>query len=166
MNSTISTGLIGIEVGLLRGLEAMRWALESLQRFSDITAVSTVVQCQTLKDRSYLKAVVKVTLTISSEQVIQELLSMEYEYERQIQVVESIRCFLLTYDQQVSIAPGVILPHPQLIDHPSWLYCSWEVWRNYKHPILEISLEKIIHQKDMTKMEFYSQGKSITTKVT
>ncbi len=165
LNSTsTSTALIGIEVSLLRGLETLRWACESLQRFSEVTAVSSVVQCNTVVDNPLLKIVLKVSLTIPPEQIVQELLSIEYEFESKITVIESLRCFLLVFDHQVSLSPGVTLPHPQMLDHTSWLYCCCEVWRGYRHPVLDLNLDRLLAERDVSHMEFFGQGKSVITK--
>lgn len=162
--STNATVLIGIEVGLLRGVETLRWACESLQRFCEVSAISSVVQCNSSKENPFLKVAVKASLSLPPEQIVQELLSIEIEFEGNIKVMESMRCFLLTYDQQVSLSPGVILPHPQMLDHTSWLYCCWEVWRGYRHPVLDLTLDRLLAQRDTGNMEFFSQGKSIMTK--
>ncbi len=159
-----SSVLIGIEVGLLRGLETMRWVLESLQEFMETLAISSVVQCHISNDRSCLRVVIKAATHLSAEQMIQEFMSIEYEYNETMTEMEAIRCFLLAFDQQVSLAPSIILPHPQMTDHSSWLYCSWETARNYRHPILDQSLEKLISKINLADIIFYSQGKSITNK--
>lgn len=159
-----STILIGVEVGLLKGLESMKWAIESLQRFVEISAVSTVVQCRAFNDKICLRTVIKATTSQTAEQVIQELISIEYEYDEKLRVIESLRCFLLTYEQQVNLSPGMILPHPQMLDHSSWLYCAWETSRNYRHPVLEQTLDKLISKTNMADIIFFGQGKSIITK--
>jgi len=167
MNSSFSsTVLIGIEVGLLRGLDTMKWVLDSLQQFVETSAISTIIQCNASNDRSCLRAVVKASTNSTPEQLIQEFISLEYEYDEKIKDMEPIRCFLLTFDQQVSMAPGMVLPHPQMTDHSSWLYCAWETARNYRHPVLDQSLEKLITKINLADIVFYSQGKSVMTKLT
>jgi 7,8-dihydro-6-hydroxymethylpterin-pyrophosphokinase len=166
MNSSFSSlAMIGIEVGLLRGLETMKWVLDSLQHFIETTAISTIVQCNATHDRSCLRVVVKASTNLTAEQLIQELISLEYEYNERIRDMEPIRCFLLTFDHQVSLAPGMVLPHPQMTDHSSWLYCAWETARNYRHPVLDQSLEKLISKINLSDIVFYSQGKSVITKL-
>lgn len=167
MNSSFSSqALIGIEVGLLRGLETMKWVLSSLQPFVETSAISTIVQCNATNDRSCLRAVIKAATTMPPEQLIQEFMSLEYEYDEKIKDMEPVRCFLLAYDQQVSLAPKMVLPHPQMTDHSSWLYCAWETSRNYRHPVLDQSLEKLILRINLSDIVFYSQGKSVMTKLT
>lgn len=162
--SQSSTALFGIEAGLLKGLDTLRWTLESLQRFAEITAVSTVVQSNIDTARPSLRVVVKTSLIISPDQVIKELVEIENEYDEKIKVMEPMRCFLLAYDQLVTLTPILTLPHPQMIANPSWLYCSFEVWRNYRHPVLELTLERLLSQSKVTNVEFFSQGKSVITK--
>lgn len=161
-----SQALIGIEVGLLRGLETMKWVLSSLQPFVETSAISTIVQCNAINDRSCLRAVIKASTGLSPEELIQEFMSLEYEYDEKIKDMEPIRCFLLAYDQLVSLAPRMVLPHPQMTDHSSWLYCAWETSRNYRHPVLDQSLEKLILRINLSDIVFYSQGKSVMTKLT
>lgn len=159
-----STALIGIEAGLLKGLDTLRWTLESLQRFAEITAVSTVVQANTETERPSLRVVIKTSLAIRPDQVIKELIQIENEYDEKVKVMEPMRCFLLTYDQVVTITPNLTLPHPQIISNSSWLYCCFEVWRNYRHPVLDLTLERLLTQVNVTNVEFFSQGKSVVTK--
>ncbi len=45
-----STALIGIEVGLLKGLDTMKWVLESIKQFVEASAISTIVQCNASND--------------------------------------------------------------------------------------------------------------------
>lgn len=163
-STTPSTALFGIEVSLLRGVETLRWTIDSLQKFCEITAASSIVQCNSNLENPLLKIVIKVNLTMPPEQVIQELLSIEYDFEGNIKVMETMRCFLMAYDQIVCLSPSITLPHPQMLDHTSWLYCSCEVWRCYRHPILDLTLDRILSGRDVGPMEFFGQGKSVINK--
>lgn len=159
-----ATILVGIETGLLKGLETLRWAIEFLERFSEIVAVSTVVQCNENETRSRLHVVLKLSTNRNCEQVIRELQQIEKEYEENLQVIESLRCFLMAYDQMVSITPTVTLPHPVMVSNAAWLYCATEVWRAYQHPVLNQSLERLLADAKVTNVEFFSQGKTIIGK--
>jgi 7,8-dihydro-6-hydroxymethylpterin-pyrophosphokinase len=163
MNNS-SMVLIGVEAGILKGLDTMRWTIESLQRFSEVVSVSTVVQSSTLVERPCIRVVVKVSLAIHSEQVVQELIAIENEYDEKLKVMEPIHCYLLAQDQTVCLTPEITLPHPQMVSNAAWLYCSWEVWRNYRHPVLDLTLERILSQTNVTNVEFFSQGKAVVSK--
>ena len=162
--SPSSNILIGVEVGLLKGLENLRWASDSIQNFGELIAVSTVVQTQGPDESPRLRVVFKISTGRSPEQVVEELEVIEKTYQETLQMLEPLCCFLLVFEQEVSLSPLLTLPHPALAAHPSWLYCAWEVWRSYEHPVLNQSLERIVASSNLTNVQFYSQGKSIVAK--
>lgn len=157
-----STVLFGIEAGTLKGLDTLKWTLRALKKFSEILSISTIVQTNSNGDNSILRVVLKAGLSLKPEQIIQELSILEVEYNENIKVLETMRTFLLTYDQRVCLTPALILPHPQLTENHAWLYCSWEVWRNYRHPILEVTLDQLISSSSIENVEFFSQAKSLS----
>lgn len=159
-----SVALIGIECGLLKGLDTLRWALAEIQNFAEVSAVSSVVQCEDHSGRLILRIAAKVLVDQSPENIVGRLKDIETDYDEKIKLIESARCFLLAYDQLVVITPQVNLPHPQLIDNNSWLYCCSEVWKNYRHPVLDLTIERLLDQKLLSKVEFFSQGKVIVSK--
>lgn len=156
--------LIGIEAGLLRGLESLRWTLENLQSFSEILAVSTIVQTNEGPNVAHLRVVLKLLTNLTPDQIIQELQLIEQKYDEALRVIEPIRCFLMGYEQFVVITPSVTLPHPVMLSDSSWLFCAWEVWRSYQHPVMNQTLDRLMSQANVTNVDFYSQGKTIVTK--
>lgn len=156
--------LAGIEASRLKGLDSLRWALQQLEQISESLAVSTVLQNNFPAERPSLRMVVKGTLPLEPEEVLQEISRMENEYVQKNRMLEPLRIFLLTYDQKVVLTPSLLLPHPQLVTSPAWLYCAAEVWRTYRHPILDLPLERLLNQVDTHHLEFFSQAKAVLTK--
>lgn len=167
MNRTakISTALIGIETGLLKGIETLRWTLDSIQSFGEISAISTVVQSINSVGQPQLRVVIKLITPREPDELINRLVDIEGEYDEKIKIMDTMRCLLLAYDQAVSLTPAETLPHPQMLSDAAWLYCSWEVWKSYWHPVMEQTLDKLLSERNVTNVEFHSQGKAILTTV-
>ncbi len=159
------TVLIGIESGLLRGMETLKWSLASIQEFCDISALSTVLQSNSINEYGSIRVVLKGKIIYEPEQTIRELKRIEREFETKFKVMEPMRCFLLVHEYTVSVTPHVTLPHPQLVSHPAWLVAANEVWRTYRHPVLEIPIEKILAKTNISQVEFFSQGKAILSRL-
>lgn len=159
-----STVLIGLETGLLKGLDSLKWMVEALQEHAELVALSTVIQGFSQAGNTCLQVVVKANASMQPEEVVQKLRGIERAYKENTEFMEPMRCFLLAYDQKVSMTPQLLLPHPQLVSNSGWLYCCWEVWRNYRHPVLDITLEKLLAEKQMTNVQFFSQSKAIISK--
>jgi hypothetical protein len=79
-----SVALFGIEAGLLKGLDTLRWTLECVQKFAEIRAISTVVQSTSRREVPCLRVVVKTSVEHGPEQLIAELKKIEIEYEEQL----------------------------------------------------------------------------------
>jgi 7,8-dihydro-6-hydroxymethylpterin-pyrophosphokinase len=107
--------------------------------------------------------VVKLATSLKAEEIIKKLIEIEEEFETTIKLIEPLRCYLMAYDQTVSISPSITLPHPLMMSDPGWMYCCFEVWKNYRHPILEQTLDKLLKNKGATNVEFHSQGRALLT---
>lgn len=153
--------LIGFESGLLKGIDTLRWAVHQLQEKVEVLAVSTIVQNNRSGDGNQLRVVVKGQTLLEPHQVVDFMEFIESQYQDTLRNMESLRCFLLCYQEEVCLTPKLTLPHPMMIESSSWLYCCWEVWRNYRHPVLELSLERVLAQRPVTNVEFFSQGKLV-----
>lgn len=156
--------LVGIEAGLLKGLDILRWTIDQLNDCAEILSASTVVQSGIGSEHPNLRVVLKLSTSWSAEKVIDELKKIEQRFDETMKVIEPMKCFLMVYDQTVFITPAVTLPHPNMIADTSWLYCAWEVWRSFHHPIMGQTLDRIMNQTNVTNVEFYGQGKTIISK--
>jgi 7,8-dihydro-6-hydroxymethylpterin-pyrophosphokinase len=156
-----ATVLLGLEAGLLRGLDSLKWTVEALQKKTDVVALSTIIQGFHSGGSNSLKVVVKATVSMNPPDLLRYLCEVEADYAENKDFMESLRCYLLAFEHEVSMTPHLLLPHPQMVSDPGWLYCSWEVWRNYRHPVLEFSLEKLLAEVETTNVQFFSQAKAI-----
>lgn len=165
MNSEVQI-LLGLETGLLKGLHSLCWASEKLQVACEFTAISTVIQSNDEDLGASLRVVIKAMTSLEGGELIGFIKEIETEFLRQVTSLESLRIYLLTFGQTVIITPKLTLPHPVMIEQPGWLYCSWEVWKGYRHPVLELSLERLLAQHPVTNVEFVGQGKMVLRKLT
>jgi 7,8-dihydro-6-hydroxymethylpterin-pyrophosphokinase len=155
--------LIGIESGVLRGMDILKKSTEIILEFTEILVISSVIR-STHQDQDnaeeYLSVVLKATTSESPETLIKRLIHLEQYFLREY-FSKYFRAVLLAYSDQMSLVPHLLLPHPQLVQNRAFLIGSVEIWGNYNHPILEKQLNLLLKDTDVKGVEFISPGKSL-----
>lgn len=69
---------------------------------------------------------------------------------------------VLAVDQQTILSPDLTLPHPCLHTNPLVTRCAAEIWGDYEHPILKMTLNDMARKTlPVENAEFILQGKSL-----
>jgi 7,8-dihydro-6-hydroxymethylpterin-pyrophosphokinase len=155
--------LVGIESGVLRGIEILTKSIDILSEFSEVLVISSVIRSSQQDQGSsedYLSIVLKVSSNYEPEELIKRLVQLEQYFLKEY-FSKYFRAVLLVYADQMSLVPHLVLPHPQLVQNKAFLIGSIEIWGNYNHPILEKPINTLINDKDLKGVEFISPGKSL-----
>lgn len=157
--------LIGIETGILRGIEILKKSLDIISDFAEIYVVSSVIrssQQEQNKYDDYFSIVLKIACTEEPEVLLERLAHIEQYFLREY-FSKHYRTVLLIYADKMSLVPHLVLPHPQLVQNKVFLIGSVEIWASYIHPILEKPLSDLLKEVDLRGVEFISPGKSLIT---
>jgi 7,8-dihydro-6-hydroxymethylpterin-pyrophosphokinase len=160
------TALIGIETGVLRGVEILKKSIEILSEFSDITVISSVIRSSREQNQEgseeYFSIVLKVMVTETSEELVKRLTDLE-QYFLLEYFSKYFSAVLLVYAEQLNLVPHLVLPHPQLVQNKVFLIGAVEIWANYIHPILQRPLSVLLTDVDLRGVEFILPGKSLVS---
>lgn len=76
--------------------------------------------------------------------------------------VQTMFLYLLAFDNEVSMTPGLCLPYPGLHQSPQFLIPASEAWPNYEHPVLNKPLIGLAKEHSVNMWgEFHSQAQAI-----
>lgn len=77
-------------------------------------------------------------------------------------IKKSISLDLLVYGVEVLVSPQITLPHPEMHLHPEEIVPAVEVWGDYQHPILGLSMQEIARNFVHSNWgEFIAQGEAL-----
>lgn len=156
--------LIGIDVGVLRGIEILKKSIQIISEFAEVTSISSVIRSSQQLDQKgaedYFSVVLKVLVSQEPDELIKNLTQLE-QYFLTEYFSKYFRSVLLVYSDQMNLVPHLVLPHPQLVQNKAFLIGSVEIWANYNHPILEKPLNALLNEVDLKGVEFVSPGRSL-----
>jgi 7,8-dihydro-6-hydroxymethylpterin-pyrophosphokinase len=153
--------LIGIEAGVLRGIEILNNSKSIISEFAKIVGISSITRSiNSDLDSDYevnYNLVLKISTNESPEELINRLMSLEQYFLREY-FSKNFQAVLLSYAELIHLVPHLVLPHPQLVQNKSFLIGSIELWPQYNHPILEKPLSMLCSEDDFKNVEFISPG--------
>lgn len=158
------SALIGIESGVLRGMEILRKSIGIISENTEISGISSVTRSVSLKYQDGYEdcynVVLKISCSEAPDELIKRLMHLEQFFLREYHS-KNFRAVLLAYSDVIHLVPHLVLPHPQLVQDKSFLIGAIEVWPQYLHPILEKPLTMLSSEEDFKGVEFVSPGKNI-----
>jgi 7,8-dihydro-6-hydroxymethylpterin-pyrophosphokinase len=78
---------------------------------------------------------------------------------------EKMKVVPLAIEQEIQMIPELTLPHPSLHLDPLVTRCGAEVWPDYVHPILKMTLSELANKApEIHNAEFMLQGKSLVSR--
>jgi hypothetical protein len=90
---------------------------------------------------------------------VMELLREAEEHLRHEEMRRSLSCNLLSYDSEMLRFPELTLPHPEFHLRPEEVIPASEVWPDFVHPVLQISIRDLARSfLDKNWGEYYCAG--------
>lgn len=151
--------ILGICVDINKGKKAIHQIVNEINSFVTPTKISNLYKRDSQEHIHPKKTELICALKISTNLVLKDLSEALNNLKNKY---NDCFVYLLVFDKEINIIPGLTIPNPILVSDSVLLRCAAEVWDNYEHPILGQSLNEIrdsIRVND--KVEFYSQGISI-----
>lgn len=154
--------VIGLGSNLQRPLQQLRNACKKLQQEFTISAYSDIYQSAALvpenspkewRDKIYLNAAVKITTSLSPQDVLKKLKQIESDMGRNSKEKWAPRIIdldILVFAEVKLTSPELNLPHQELNNRAFALLPLWDVLPEYQHPQLSRSdLEKTAEVKKL-----------------
>lgn len=151
--------IIYIETDAVEGLKRLKKAVEVSRRFSTSAKASSIYKHHEDQHESDARAVMGVVVVITTSLDAKALTG-------ELKTVEDsgVEVTLLAFDQEVSLVPNLVLPHPSLHLNPMILQGSAEVYSRYVHPIYQKDLSQLsreLRNSTQEAVEFVAQGSSL-----
>jgi hypothetical protein len=146
--------LVGFEIYNLEGFQKLKDAYFSFEKKFRLLSTSSV----------YKKYLSPQKVDLNSSIFFVTLAETNFDELKTHQIISetSDKIRFLAYDSLVLMSPTLTLPDPALYKDIGILRCSAEIYGNYRHPILNKSLNEILSTvKSFEYIEFYSQGNEL-----
>lgn len=157
--------LVGIETAGVKSWDLLADSYISIQKFGHIEKTSCVYQLR--NDEAPLRKQdpnrnLSVVLEFKTPLSPQELALLLSPLSTQIKFLHDRKLMLLAYEDLFLMTPDLTLPHPELHAKEKWLIPAAEICGQWKHPVLNLTLEQIAKPVQYkSHLEFYSQGKAL-----
>lgn len=166
---SLHKALVFLKVDLIEGTQGIKRILKPLSQHSKIVASSSIYKKFLTPAQDDLNAELWTVVKLETELYLYEFSDMLFNLQGQInqrQIVEGRRgrftTSLLTFEDEVNMAPNLTLPSPALHSEPLILRCAAEVWGEYVHPVVHTSLAELAKQiVRIHNVEFHSQGREL-----
>lgn len=161
--------LIFIKVDLIEGNQGFKRALAAFAQNSKVQRVSSIYKKFLTRAQDDLNAELCAVVRLDTKLFLYEFSDMLFSLQgrlNQKQLIEGRRgrftIALLSFEDEVNMAPHLTLPSPLLNSEPLILRCAAEVWGDYVHPVVHLPLSEMANQIErIQNVEFHSQGRDI-----
>ncbi|MCB0349891.1 MAG: 2-amino-4-hydroxy-6-hydroxymethyldihydropteridine diphosphokinase [Bdellovibrionales bacterium] len=169
-----NSALISIKTFTHNGTAELKSVLQVLSKTFSVEAVSSVYKVnrrseslqglRDIKKEEHLEAlaiVLKVKSDLGAREVLEALNDAEQTFQRE-QLKRTVSLNLLAFNSEVIMLPGLAVPHPEMHLRPEEIIPAVEVWPQYIHPVLNLSLSELSRKFAGDNWgEFFTQGQPL-----
>lgn len=161
--------LIFIKVDLIEGNQGFKRVLSAFAQSSVVQKTSSIYKKFLTRAQDDLNAELCAVVRVETKLFLYEFADMLFNIQgrlNQKQLLEGRRgrftIALLSFEDEVNMAPHLTLPSPLLHSEPLVLRCAAEVWGDFQHPVVHATLSEMANQIErIQNVEFHSQGREI-----
>ncbi|MCH7551973.1 2-amino-4-hydroxy-6-hydroxymethyldihydropteridine diphosphokinase [Patescibacteria group bacterium] len=142
----------------------LRKAVKEITKENEILAYSSLYETEPVGYKNqgwFLNAVIKIQTSLSAEQLLQSLLTIEKKLERTRIIKNGPRTIdldMLFYDSEIIQVDDLEIPHPRLQDRSFVLIPLNEIAAQFIHPRLQKTVSNILSElQDQNEVHLYKK---------